>query len=387
MDKHGAPPVYFDLFRKRMISIYTWKTFHCRRSVQKACKIPGPVLCVIAIDSSCFVAGCADNTVSLWVRDAERPSGFQFKPYYSPPLDSVVVCLAHEQGLLACGTSAGFIVLFDINEKYACTFRAKLLGHEAQVTSLAFGADYTVLYSASKDGTVRVWDTLNRCCLRVFCGHTGTVNCLAFIPQQVITRAASQHEDYYSKKERKMMRDTTRYGWLITASSDRSVCLWDLRTEDHGYVSQSLTNMKSAVTSMGVYAPIAAANEDFSLNTAYTRARRPLPLPPFVSLSTEDDKGITLWSLPSLKPIDVKPPYSHEQHIISMTIVPNYGKIITGSRDRMVKVWHLKSPDLVTTLGGFIGGATCSSVSPMEDVLCIGSQSGHLVFYSFSYLA
>jgi WD40 repeat protein len=61
------------------------------------------------------------------------------------------------------------------------TMENELVGHEHRITSLSYSADSTVLASASKNGTIRLWDVKLGVALHVL--RTGTyVYCIAFSP-------------------------------------------------------------------------------------------------------------------------------------------------------------------------------------------------------------
>ena len=79
-----------------------------------------------------------------------------------------------------------------------------LAGHRESVTALSFHPVYSILASASEDGTVRLWDYESGVFERTLKGHTATVNSLAFEP------------------------GTGKL--LATASADLSVKLWQFET-------------------------------------------------------------------------------------------------------------------------------------------------------------
>lgn len=65
-----------------------------------------------------------------------------------------------------------------IPEKYALT------GHRSPVTRLAFHPVYSILASSSEDATIRLWDYESGAFERSLKGHTATINCVAFEPNQ-----------------------------------------------------------------------------------------------------------------------------------------------------------------------------------------------------------
>jgi WD40 repeat protein len=55
--------------------------------------------------------------------------------------------------------------------------RMTMTGHTGDVTTLCFSGNSRSCLSASKDGTIRLWDVADGHCLRVFAGHEGSVTC------------------------------------------------------------------------------------------------------------------------------------------------------------------------------------------------------------------
>jgi WD40 repeat protein len=84
------------------------------------------------------------------------------------------------------------------------------MGHELNVTSLDFSIDGSILVSASKDCTVRVWDTKQQNRKHTLRGHSDWVRCAVVSPDGNL---------------------------VASASDDRSVRLWDI-SKDRGNGNQ-----------------------------------------------------------------------------------------------------------------------------------------------------
>lgn len=71
-----------------------------------------------------------------------------------------------------------------------------LCAHKAAVSSIAISDSSDMLLSGSRDGSIIVWDILQRRPTHVLTGHTSVVNTLAFHPSNV-TMAASGASDFH----------------------------------------------------------------------------------------------------------------------------------------------------------------------------------------------
>jgi WD40 repeat protein len=96
------------------------------------------------------------------------------------------------------GSDAGIYLFQATDGKFV---RAMAAGHTSSITALAFHPNNTLLVSASKDRTVRLWNPANGQLYKALEGHTAWVQGVTFFAQS--TRLAS-------------------------VGADQSVRLWDL---------------------------------------------------------------------------------------------------------------------------------------------------------------
>ena len=103
------------------------------------------------------------------------------------------------QRFLTCGQD-GYVRLWPATNSSGSVFQ---LQHspDAEVLQALFSPDGTKFVTAGKDGTVRIWDAKSAVSVCPVLTHSGPITCLAV--------SNDGH-------------------WLVTGSSDRTACVWDL---------------------------------------------------------------------------------------------------------------------------------------------------------------
>jgi F-box and WD-40 domain protein 1/11 len=97
---------------------------------------------------------------------------------------------------------------------------AHLSGHADSVYCLEF--DSTRIITGSRDKSIKVWSLLTGKLIATFRGHAGSVLCLKFDKDWDVRRV----ED----------GDMVKPGFMVSGSSDCSICVWDLRVGRNGDV-------------------------------------------------------------------------------------------------------------------------------------------------------
>ncbi|KAI0146993.1 hypothetical protein GGR57DRAFT_478267 [Xylariaceae sp. FL1272] len=87
-----------------------------------------------------------------------------------------------------------------------------LKGHRGEIRRLVYISDKRLL-SGSRDRSCKLWDTSNSTCMRTFLGHSGSVDCIASVPDGLLFASGSSSS-----------RDQTVKVWNIEQGS----CLWTI---------------------------------------------------------------------------------------------------------------------------------------------------------------
>lgn len=97
---------------------------------------------------------------------------------------------------------------------------SRISGHSDSVYCLEF--DSARIITGSRDKTIKVWSLHTGSLLATFRGHAGSVLCLKF------------DKDWDVAQDGSLDRNTP--GFMVSGSSDCSVCVWDLRISEDGSI-------------------------------------------------------------------------------------------------------------------------------------------------------
>ena len=177
------------------------------------------VRCVkLSPDGLKIASASDDGTAAIW--DAESGQRLLVLRGHGGPC---VICVgwSPDGKRVASGGVDKLIVIWDAATG---TQIMKLQGHSAVVTCVLFGAETSILVSASYDGTIVVWglgEGGEATVKRTLRGHTGAVTSISLSP----------HGTY-----------------MASASDDKSVRLWEVATGQQGRVLKGHTGWVRSVT-------------------------------------------------------------------------------------------------------------------------------------------
>ncbi|KZV80739.1 WD40 repeat-like protein [Exidia glandulosa HHB12029] len=248
-----------------------------------------------------------------------------------------VVCLKFDSNVLASGSVDTTVKVWNFRTGECFTLRGhkdwvnavqlwQLPGTEV-CSSVSSAADGTfdidpgkMLFSASDDCTIRLWDLSRKCCVRQFVGHVGQVQSLLLLniadcppaqqdddgehhPGGAVRVASASNED-------SLVPPGTRLPHLISGSLDNTIKTWDIET---GLATQTLFGHIEGVWSV----------VGDSLRLA----------------SGSHDKTIKVWQREeSAPPLNL---VGHEGPVTCLQLSDD--KIISGSDDHTIKVWSFSA--------------------------------------------
>ncbi|KAI0050014.1 WD40 repeat-like protein [Auriscalpium vulgare] len=280
----------------------------------------------LQFDAVKLVTGSMDHTLRVWnwrtgtcIRTLEGHT-------------AGVICLNFDSHVLASGSVDTTVKVWNFRTGECFTLR----GHRDWVNAVqlwdarppqdgrAIGAG-KMLFSASDDGSIRLWDLAQRTCVKQFMGHMGQVQSLRLIlPDGLHVPDApppSEHPGFNAIEAARQgqaseARDAEGEGemphrsqpLLVSGSLDNTIKVWDVET------------------------------------------------------------GKTLRTL-----------FGHIEGV--WAVASDKMRLVSGSHDRTIKVWSRDDGRCVATLAGHTGAVTCLALG--EDQIVSGSDDGDVRIWSF----
>ncbi|KAE9411564.1 WD40 repeat-like protein [Gymnopus androsaceus JB14] len=335
-----------------------------------------PILCASFSPTGALLAtGSGDATARLWDLNTETPShtlvghkGWVLSVEWEA-MERLLATGGHDGHVRDLSASVVYIHLIlssvlgaSLGPKVGKPVGDALKGHTKWIMSLSWEPIHLNpksprLASSSKDGTVRVWSTLTRRAEYTLGGHTASVN--------VVKWGGGGTGGFGLKK-----------GVLYTASSDRTVRVWDAENgrqlhilKDHAHWVTTLTLNTDFVLRTGPFDHTGKrpANDEEAQQLALKRYTAILATTPELLITGSDDHTLFLWSLfPSSVPTaDAAPSQGklkpitrltgHQRQISHVAFSPDGRWAASSSWDSSVRLWEGRTGKFVATLRGHVG--------------------------------
>lgn len=351
----------------RVWNMETGKELHCLKGHTRAVR-------ALQFDNCKLITGSMDHTIRVW--DWRRGTCIRTLHGHSEG----VVCLNFDSTVLASGGVDTTIRIWNLKTGGAFTLR----GHDDWVNAVqlwdsrpanstgpvdsaldfadsscqGIGVDPgKMLFSASDDGTIRLWDLNLRTCVRQFVGHMGQVQSM-----RVVLADCDVEESE-------------------PTSSSTDEDLSDINTLSPKAVSRALSSSSSQDSSLSPPRQSSSYERGISPSTSESgsgdfQRRRKQRTPVLISGSL--DNTVKVWNIESGK--NEQTLFGHIEGV--WAVGADKTRLVSGSHDRTIKVWSREDGSCVTTLIGHRAAVT--SLVLGEDKLVSGSDDGDVRIWDFS---
>ncbi|CAM1505152.1 Fc.00g107890.m01.CDS01 [Cosmosporella sp. VM-42] len=350
-----------DVYRDRFKVGFNWKTGRCSIKTFKGHE--NGVTC-LQFDDNILATGSYDTTIKIWNIEtgevmrtlrghtsAVRTLQFDDSKLISGSFDKTIKiwnwqtgeCLStlqcHTEGVLsvhfdgltlASGSIDKSVKIFNFNTKQTFVLR----GHSDWVNHVRIDPPSRVVFSASDDLSVKLWDMDSKQCIKTFLGHVGQV-------QQVLLMPADFEPDEVPNT------DNTDTASVSSGRSATPVAVPEQPVDDRAAYGSGFTSDPSR------------------------------PLPPRYMLTGGLDNTVRLWDTATGK--CVRSMFGHVEGIWGL--VGDTLRVVTGANDSMTKIWEPRSGKCERSFTGHAGPVTCVGLS--DSRMASGSEDGEVRLYSF----
>jgi WD40 repeat protein len=223
-------------------------------------------------------------------------------------------------------------------------------GHSHSVEAVAVTSDVNRIISASRDGTLKVWNLSTKKEIFSLIGHSESVNAVT------------------------VTADGKR---IISASDDETVKVWNLETDEAVFSLTSHTNRVKALVLTPDGKQVISGSDDTTLKVwnletfeevfsliGHTYWLTALAVTPDGKqvISAALDKTLKVWNLETGE--ELFNFTSHNFPVNALAVTPDGKRVISGSSDKTLKVWNLETGEEIFTFIGHSFSVSAVAVTP-----------------------
>ena len=285
-------------------------------------------------------------------------------------------------GVLASG-SRGEIRLWDINTGRLIATLSEYPWLDSwqvdEINSLAFSPDGQILIGGGADATLKIWHIGARDLIDILEEHKAAVRCVAYSPsgQTLATGGDDRKISLWNRRKREAFTtlswgDSVPHslafspnGQLLASGSYRKIKIW--RLEDENVFSSPKAKLLHTLTAHSHIVSAVAFSPITSLQQEASREKLD-----GILISASRDRTIKLWHLKTGE--SIRTLEGHSGAIYAIAISPDGQTIASASEDKTVKLWHLETGALLGTFTGHTAQVNAVAFSRDGQTLASGSH-------------
>ncbi|KAG0175066.1 protein with putative role during mitosis [Apophysomyces sp. BC1015] len=261
-------------------------------------------------------------------------------------------------------------------------FERTLKGHTKAVQDLAFDPKGNFLVSCSADLTIKVWDINNDYkCIKTLYGHDHSVSSVSFLPSgdKLVSSSRDKTIKLWDFASGYCVKTYSGHlEWvrsvlpsedgrlLVTASNDQTARVWDTQS---GETKMDFRG-HDHVVECAIFAPINAYPYIQELIGDESKSRDP-GVPGYYVVTGSRDKTIKLWDSGSGQLLATL--VGHDNWVRGLVVHPSGKYLLSASDDKTIKIWDLKTGRCMKTLEAHAHFVTCISYCQISPVVATGS--------------
>ncbi len=303
-----------------------------------------------------LTAAIADQTVRVW----QIPDGTETSRLTLTNANITSVCFSPDSSLVAAAVGDQTVQIWQTHEGNQ---QHTLVGHTQTIKSQAFSPDGTLLATGADDETVRVWRVADGTLLHTL-RHTDWVRAVAFSPDGTMLAVGSQDVWLWDVATGKLRHTLKRHPdyvqsisfapdgtTLASGSWNGTVRLWQVAN------GERLRTLRERDT--GTLLRVGFVPDGATL------------------IAVSHDKMVRFWRMEhGVRPRTLK---GYKGTLLDVAFSPNGERLAAGCNDGAVRIWHLANGTLLQSLHGHTRGIQSVGYAPAStqgSLLASGSEDG-----------
>lgn len=330
------------------MKVWDWRTGKCLRTLEGHTE---GVVC-LNFDSNVLASGSVDSTVKVW--NFRTGECFTLRGHRDWVNSVQLWDSGHSSGKPASALSP-------------CLDGRPASPYNGSMSHIDAGK---MLFSASDDGLIKLWDLTQRTCVRQFTGHVGQVQSLKLL---LADQGCEADEEQQEKTQSSEVQQSSGPSSSTQPLAFRPSSIANPTPLNPGdiptgaYVHPEEDSDSSSSQGKGKSKETASQPSD-----ATPKTRRP------VLISGSLDNTIKIWDIDNAKA--TRTLFGHIEGV--WAVASDNLRLVSGSHDRTIKVWNREEGRCTATLVGHRGAVTCLALG--EDKIVSGSDDGDVRLWSFS---